>query len=598
MFERFTERARRVIILAREEAGRLRHDFVGTEHLLLGLIRDGEGIAIAVLQRLGLKLETVKTEVERALAGFPKALTFREVQFTPQAKRVLELSIEEARRLGHNYIGTEHLLLGLVKEGQSIAAKILESLGAKLYEVRQETLALVGARRSGHPVTDYLERLARFVADTRLDALPPSTVAAAKLVLLDTLGAILGGSALDENTRLARFAAARSPRGAATLLGHRVKADAFWAALCNATAGVALEMDEGNRLGGGHPAIHVIPGALAVAEEQALDGRRLLEALVAGYEVGSRLGGATTPRPDVHSHGTWGTISTAVAVARLSGAPAETIVEVMNLAASMSPANSWTPALEGATIRNLYPGRSAFQGILAVELQGCGFTGLRDAPSDVYNTILADGFEPALAVEGLGESYRIEQNYFKFHACCRYNHFALDALARLQRAHRVDADEVVSAHVTTIPFGLRMAEPDPANMLAAKFSIPYAVAAALVTGAADIAAFEPAALGDPRIRALARRVDVSADPEMSPRRADHPTARVRLTLRDGRVLEETTTVVRGDAASPVPAEEVLGKFLALASPVLGEPRARQVAEVVHEVDGLNDIRKLTALLVP
>jgi len=91
---------------------------------------------------------------------------------------------------------------------------------------------------------------------------------------------------------------------------------------------------------------------------------------------------------------------------------------------------------------------------------------------------------------------------------------------------------------------------------------------------------------------------VSADPEMSPRRADHPTARVRLTLRDGRVLEETTTVVRGDAASPVPAEEVLGKFLALASPVLGEPRARQVAEVVHEVDGLNDIRKLTALLVP
>ena len=144
MFERFTERARRVIILAREEAGRFRHDFVGTEHILLGLIRDGEGIATAVLQRLGLKLETVKNEVERALAGLPKTLTFGEVPFTPQAKRVLELSIEEARQLGHNYIGTEHLLLGLMKEGQSIAAKILESLGARLDEVRQETLALLG----------------------------------------------------------------------------------------------------------------------------------------------------------------------------------------------------------------------------------------------------------------------------------------------------------------------------------------------------------------------------------------------------------------------------------------------------------------------
>ena len=599
MFERFTEGARRAIILAREEADRLRHDSVGAEHILLALVRAGEGIAPAVLQRLGLTLETVRSEVEEAVAGLPKTRAPREIPFTPQAKHVLELTIEEVRWLGHNYIGTEHLLLGLVKEGQSIAAKILESLGARLDKVRQETLVLVGApRQSGPLANDYLDRLARFVADTRLDALPATAIAAAKLVLLDTLGAVLGGSALDENSRLATFAAARTPHGACTLLGHSFKADAFWAALCNATAGVALEMDEGNRLGGGHPAVHVIPGALAVAEEQRLDGRRLLEALVAGYEVGSRLGGATTARPNVHSHGTWGTISTAVAVARLADSPAGTIREVMNLAASMSPANSWTPALQGATIRNLYPGRSAFQGILAVELQRCGFTGLPDAPSDVYGTILADRFEPELAVAGLGESYRIEENYFKFHACCRYNHFALDALGRLRRAHRVDADEVVSAHVTTIPFGLRMAEPDPANMLAAKFSIPYAVAAALVTGAADVAAFEPAALGDPRIRALARRVEVSADPEMSPRRADRPTARVRLTFRDGRVLEETTTVVRGDAADPVPANDVVAKFVSLSSPVLGEPRARRIPEVVAGLDTLEDLRELTALLVP
>ena len=177
MFERFTERARRVIILAREEAGRFRHDFVGTEHVLLGLIRDGEGIATAVLQRLGLRLETVKAEVERALAGFPKTLTFGEVPFTPQAKRVLELSIEEARQLGHNYIGTEHLLLGLMKEGQSIAAKILESLGARLDEVRQETLALLGdqyyprpKKRSQTPVLDEFARdLTQLARESKLD---------------------------------------------------------------------------------------------------------------------------------------------------------------------------------------------------------------------------------------------------------------------------------------------------------------------------------------------------------------------------------------------------------------------------------------------
>src|SRR5213596_2390181 len=362
-------------------------------------------------------------------------------------------------------------------------------------------------------MTDYLDRLAQVTAEVRVDTLPESTVEAAKRVLLDTLGAIVAGSALPENGRLARLAAARAPHGTATLLGHGVRADALWAALVNATAGVALEVDEGNRLGGGHPAIHVIPGALAVAEEQELDGRRLVESVVAGYEIGSRIGGATTPRANVHSHGTWGTIATAVAVARLGDAPASTIRDVINLSASMSPANSWTPALEGVTIRNLYPGRSGFQGMLAVELQRCGFTGLGDAPSDVYGTILADAFDPTSVVSGLDalagtvsgrELYRIEQNYFKLHACCRFNHFALDAVMALRWVHRLESDDVAKVEVVTIPFAVRMSEPAPASSLAARFSIPWAVAAALVLGRTDPSAFDETALGDARIRDLAR----------------------------------------------------------------------------------------------
>lgn len=452
-------------------------------------------------------------------------------------------------------------------------------------------------------MADYLDRLARFVEETRLEALPGSTVAAARHVLLDTLGAILAGSALPENTKLATLAVARSRQGTATLLGHRARADALWAALCNATAGVALEVDEGNRLGGGHPAIHVIPGALAVAEEQGLDGGRLLESVVAGYEVCSRLGGATRQRANVHSHGTWGTIGTAVAVAKLAQAPAASIREVINLAASMSPANSWTPALAGATIRNLYPGRSGLQGVLAVELQRCGFTGLGDAPSDVYGTILAERFEPALAVErlddlGTGERYRIEQNYFKLHACCRFNHFALDAVLALRLARPFAAEDVVRIRVTTIPFGERMASRDPASMLAAKFSIPYAVAAAIVLGRTDRAAFEAPALGDPRIRDLARKIEIQVEPKMSPSRTDYPTAHVKIALRDGRMLEQTTIVPRGDAANPAPPEEVTAKFVALAAPVLGEVRASQVVDAVHRAETLKDVRELTAVLVP
>lgn len=454
---------------------------------------------------------------------------------------------------------------------------------------------------------DYLDRLASVAAATRFDTLPASTVAAAKLVLLDTLGAIVAGSAMPENGQLARLAAARAPHGGATVLGHRGKSDAFWAALTNATAGVALEVDEGSRLGGGHPAIHVVPGALAVAEERRLDGPRLLEAIVAGYEVGSRIGGATTVRANVHSHGTWGTISTAVAIAKLGGASTERVRAALNLAASMSPANTWTPALEGATIRNLYPGRSAFQGILAVELERCGFTGLGDAPSDVYGTILADRFEPALAVAGLealgrGDggrgAYRIEQNYFKLHACCRFNHFALDAIAALRSAHRLDAGDVEKVEIVTIPFAVRMGEPAPSSSLAARFSIPWAVSASLVLGRTDPSAFDANALADERIHALARRVEISTDPEMSPRRADAPTAHVRLVLRGGKILERTTSVVRGDALSSVPRDEITAKFVSLAGAILGEPQARKVVDVVEDADALGDVGALTAMLVP
>jgi 2-methylcitrate dehydratase PrpD len=452
-------------------------------------------------------------------------------------------------------------------------------------------------------MTDYLDRLAAAAAGVRLDALPDTTVRAARQVLLDTLGAIVGGSALPENAHLATLAAARCAGGAAALLGHAHRADAFWAALANATAGVALEVDEGNRLGGGHPAIHVLPGALALAEERGLDGRRLLEALVAGYEVGARLGTATTPRDNVHSHGTWGTIATAVAAARLAEAPAGAVREVINLAASMSPANSWTPALAGATIRNLYPGRSAWQGLLAVDLHGCGFTGLPDAPSDVYGTILADRFEPALAVAGLDalgrdEGYRIERNYFKLHACCRYNHFALDAVLALRRAHGLGPDDVARVEVTTVPFTTRMADPAPDNVLAAKFSVPYAVAAAVVLGRADVPAFVPPALHDARIHDLARRVAVATDPAMSPRHNERPTARVRMVLRDGRVLESTTTVVHGDAEDPPSANELAAKFLALTAPVIGERQSRRAIELAGAIEQLKDVGELTAVLVP
>src|SRR5712692_3051996 len=444
----------------------------------------------------------------------------------------------------------------------------------------------------------YLDRLAQFVSSTTHASLPAPVIAAARLVLLDTLGAMLAGSRLPENVKLARLVAVPSGTQTAVLIGHAGRAEPMLAALSNATAGVSLEVDEGNRWGGGHPAIHTLPGLLAVAEEIGAGGRQLVAALVAGYDVSSRMGGATVPRFNVHTHGTWGTIGTAVAVAKLFDLDAAAIRGVMNLAVSMSPANSWVPCFEGATIRNLYPGRSGLQGVLAVHLHRCGFTGPADAPADVYGVILGERFDPAEVVERLGEEYRITTNYFKLHACCRINHPALDALGRIISAHRFAPDDVEQVIVTSIPFGERMAEPAPATMLAAKFSIPYAVAASLVLGRTDLEAFDDAAVADPRIHELAARVEIGSDPAMNPRRPDdYPTAVVTVALRDGRTLTESTTVVRGDSAAPADLGEIIEKFETLAAPVLGAAGARAVVEAVDRIDELKDVRELTSLLV-
>ena len=444
---------------------------------------------------------------------------------------------------------------------------------------------------------DYLDQLAEFVAETRWEDIDPTAIAAAKDVVLDTIGAILAGSRLSENANFAGLAATISGPGKATVLGHGHRAQPVWAAMVNATAGVSLEMDEGNRLGGGHPSIHVTPGAIAVAEDLGRSGSKALASIIVGYEVISRIGTATIVKPEVHSHGTWGTIGTAAATARLMGFDAGQTRVAMNLAMSMSPANTWTPCIEGATVRNLYPGRSGFQGILAAHLSRCGYTAIADGPADLYRTFLGDGFDPDAVVDGLGgDTYRIQQNYFKLHACCLYNHPVLDAVQDLLREEHFAPSEVKGIAVTAPPIAGIMADPHPENMLAAKFSIPYAVAAAIFYGRTDVTAFLPERVDSADIRQLAERVTLNSDPEMNLRRYDYPAARVAVHLADGRVRRAEVTSQRGDFSNPAGREELLGKFDLLARDTLGSAGVQQAIETASRLDRLSDVGELTALL--
>ena len=147
MFEVFTDRARRVVVLAQEEARMLNHNYIGTEHLLLGLIHEGEGVAATALESLGISLQDVRQNVEEMIGRGQHELSGH-IPFTPRTKKVLELSLRESQQLGHDYIGTEHILLGLIREAEGVAAQVLVKMGADLNRVRQQVLQLLGGR--GH----------------------------------------------------------------------------------------------------------------------------------------------------------------------------------------------------------------------------------------------------------------------------------------------------------------------------------------------------------------------------------------------------------------------------------------------------------------
>jgi hypothetical protein len=148
MFERFTDRARRVVVLANDEARLLNHNYIGTEHLLLGLLSEREGVACEALESLGISLEAVRHDIEE-IVGKGKSTPTGHVPFTPRAKKVLEISLREALQLSHNYIGTEHILLGLVREGEGVAAQVLVKRGAGLNSVRERVIGLVSMRAPG-----------------------------------------------------------------------------------------------------------------------------------------------------------------------------------------------------------------------------------------------------------------------------------------------------------------------------------------------------------------------------------------------------------------------------------------------------------------
>jgi 2-methylcitrate dehydratase PrpD len=399
-----------------------------------------------------------------------------------------------------------------------------------------------------------VERLVAQAAALRADDLPAETVEHAGLVLADTVGVMSAGARAPELVRLAADASLGLTGGPATVLTpDRPRGPAATVAWVNGTAGTFLELDEGFRPTG-HPAMHVVPAALAVAEQVASSGADLLAAIVAGYEVAARLFEAyVLPKP-MHPHGHLGALGAATAVAMLRGLDA---VPLVRIAATQPLLTGWEACYEGATARNTWTGHANRSGVLAATLYDAGFTGSLASYLSVLAPYLAN---PGVLTEPVdAKALRIRRNYLKLHSACALNHSALDAVALAwERLGERDPWAVSAVEVSTVSANLRIDRLPAPNPLSTRFSLPYAVAAALVTGSTGPASFE----WDERVAEYAGRVRVTADPAMDARWPGQAPARVRLVTATGSSEAEVDNPY-GHHTRPASRDVLRDKFVSL-----------------------------------
>jgi 2-methylcitrate dehydratase PrpD len=438
-------------------------------------------------------------------------------------------------------------------------------------------------------------RLGAFAAALQPADLPAEVLAAAKLRVLDTLGAGLAGMHLGHYDHVAPLLDSAGP---VQVWGRAEGRSPREAALANSFVAHATYLEDGSRFTGGHPSSVVIPAALALAQAKRSDGPRLLAAIVAGYEVFLRLGRAIYPATvtrGFQSTAVLGAVSsaaTAASLARLSPAAAgHAIAIACNLGVGLKE------ALKRSASQPIQVGRSCEGGLVAATMAERGLEG---APQ-----IIEMGFLPAFAgtadtasiVAGLGREFRIGETYLKRHAGCRGNHAPVDAAIEWVKANGIRPRDVSHVVVGVDTVTRAAAIEPPANAEQAQFSIGFSVAMALLAGDASIFRYTDAVLAAPETREMMERIDVRVDRALDAGYPERRGATLAVTLADGRSLKHRVDNARGEPEWPLTREDVEEKFLALATPTLGA-RAKEVLSAVDQLDAMGDVTALSRLLAP
>lgn len=408
-----------------------------------------------------------------------------------------------------------------------------------------------------------LRELMRWAAAARSQPLPEAVRRRAATILADDIGAMVAGS-LEPQVARAREGFIRTASGIAeaTVLARGApRLDRYSAAGANGMAITWCELDEGFRNASCHAGAYTIPALLAESEARGRSVDEVLRALAIAYEVTTRLALAFPfPSFTVHPHAAFATIGAAAAVSLARGHDAKTMQDAVTGAATMTFAGPFDTAVEGSLVRNGWTAAGAWIGLRAADWAEAGIAGGIDTPYDVFVRAFKTRCIPEALVEGLGSAWSVASGYHKIYACCNYAHAAVEATLDLRgrlRGRKVEEiDEIV---VEAGPGGLVLTTVEPETVLAAKFSIPHAVAATTQLGTAGASAFTFDTLRDESIAGLRRRVRLAPYADVGPPPRDRP-ARVVWKFRDGEEISAVCENPRGGADQPFDEPTLLQKL--------------------------------------
>lgn len=445
------------------------------------------------------------------------------------------------------------------------------------------------------------KKLAEFATSLEYEDLSEEVLTKSKMCVLDTLGTTLLGSTQTVGKIIVEFVRDMGSKGESTIIGHTWKTCAPHASLANGTMAHSFELDDAYTPAIHHPGSVVIPAALSIGEREHSNGREIIMAIVAGYEVMNRIGeslaGANTMR-GFFATGTNGSFGAAVAAGRLLDLDEDQMVSALGIAGSQAAGLLECLAAGGMTKR-LGAGTASQSGVTSALLARKGFTGPATIIEGKYGycRVYSDKCDLSKLTRNLGKSYSIMSTSFKLYPCCKGLHAALDAVIKLVKEHNLMPEAVEEIVVGGSEKLVKMhATYEPPDILAAQFSLPYTVAVAFLKRRAGPGEFTDRGIRDPEILKFARKVKITVDPEIVPLWPEHVSGKVTIKLKDGEEYSETVIDPKGDPRNPISSEELREKFRSLGSAVLQEYQTSEIIKKVDQLESVTNISELTSAL--